>query len=306
MAVALSEPGTLPVLVTGAGGFVGRAAVRALTAAGRPVLTLGRSAAALPPGVPGVVADLSRPDDLPVLPRLGAVLHFAYASDLRGRADSAAIVAVDTAMTRSALALAGRDDAHFVLASTASLYGTADRPLSEDDPLNTADDLDGYLAAKLACERLAADLEGAPRRRLVLRMVFPYGPGVRQGTLFDRLLWPERAVRPVRLDGRDGIATNPIHIDDLGEAVVRLLAVEATGAVNLAGPETATLRAIGDRAASLCGTVARYEEVPAHRPPLLTAAIGRLERLTGWRPPTGIEDGLRRTYAALHQPTIRG
>lgn len=297
------SPASLPILVTGASGFIGRAASLALAGAGRPVLALGRRGAALPvhPGVTALAADLTEPGLIATLPPVGAVLHLAYASDRRGVADTAAIVAADLRMTEAALAIARRHGARFLLASTGSLYGTADRPFVEDDPTGTAQDLDGYLAAKLACEALVRE-RCAPAACLVVRLFFPYGPGMRRDTLFDRLLWPARATRPVQLDGADGLVTNPVHIDDVAEALCRLLAVPVSGAVNLGGPETVTLRSIGDRAARLGGHAARYTSVVPTRAPMLAGDLGRLGRLLGWLPAIGIDEGLRRTLSADSPP----
>lgn len=273
------------MLVTGAGGFLGRAVACALAAAGSPVVATGRAAARLPskPNLTPRVVDPSGCFDPNDLPPLAAVLHFAYPADLRGRADAPTVIAADLAMTAAAAGLAAATGARFVMASTGSLYGTADRPFVESDPLTTVDDVDGYLPAKLRAEETARGIV-APDRLLILRMFFPYGPGMRRNSLFDRLLRPGPASAPVRLDGEDGIRTNPIHVDDVCEAARRLLERRACGAFNLGGPEILSLREIGDRAARLTGVAPRYEVVPARRPPLLAGNIDLLRRTLDWAP----------------------
>lgn len=291
------------VLVTGAGGFLGRAAACALAAAGRSVVAVGRSLARLPAGGPGLLPleiDLSRPFDPDALPPVSAVLHFAYPADLRGCADGPTIAKVDLTMTAAAAELAARKEARFVMASTGSLYGTAERPFVETDPLTVADDVDGYLPAKLRAEEVARSLVG-PERLLILRLFFPYGPGMRRDSLFDRLVNPDRASAPVRLDGEDGILTNPAHVDDVCEAVRRLLERRACGVVNLGGPEILSLREIGDRAAALLGATPRRLSVPARRPPMLAGDLGLLRRLLDWTPPTTLDIGLRRCLAVRSQ-----
>lgn len=294
------------ILVTGASGFLGGAVARRLAAAGSPVVALGRVASRLPrgPNLLPLAADLARsPPDPERLPPLTAVLHFAYAADLRGRVDAAAIVDADLATTSGALDLAARSGARFLLASTGSLYGTAERPFTETDPSTTVDDFDGYLLAKLRAEELARDRLPASALT-IFRMFFPYGPGMRRHSLFDRLLWPTPASAPIRLDGEDGILTNPIHVDDLCVAVERSLARPVAGTFNLGGPEILSLREIAERAGRLTGVAPRYVRVVAERPPMLAGNLDRSRRLLDWEPALTIDAGLRRCLASTPAPAL--
>ena len=70
---------SLSILVTGAAGYIGSALADALRGHGR-VVTLRRSPAAVPDtGLKTLQADVSRPFDLPALPRLDAVVYLVGA-----------------------------------------------------------------------------------------------------------------------------------------------------------------------------------------------------------------------------------
>jgi NADP-dependent 3-hydroxy acid dehydrogenase YdfG len=76
---------TRTAVVTGAGGGIGRAVVRALVARGDRVLAIGRSTAA-PDGATPVVLDLAEPFAVPVeltgLERVDALVHCAGVADI--------------------------------------------------------------------------------------------------------------------------------------------------------------------------------------------------------------------------------
>jgi UDP-glucose 4-epimerase len=128
------------VLVTGAAGFVGRVVVRRLADTGHDVRALVRRPAAVDGAFEVVVGDCRDRDTLAALvPGVDGVCHLAARTDVRGSfTDPVGHFDVNVGGTAALLgALAGAGTAPaFVLASTAAVYGVADRyPVEEDAPL---------------------------------------------------------------------------------------------------------------------------------------------------------------------------
>lgn len=139
------------MLVTGGSGFVGRALVRQLDAAGYRVRVLSRFPAALP-GRETVRGDVTDAGSLGTAVRgVHAVAHLAGVARARGH--TGAVDAVNAAGTANLLAAladsAGTGPVAFVLASSSAVYGGAVGRLRETAALDPAN---AYGASKAAAE----------------------------------------------------------------------------------------------------------------------------------------------------------
>jgi nucleoside-diphosphate-sugar epimerase len=187
------------VLVTGASGFLGRAAVAALAASGVQVRAAVRH---VPDRIFGEDIDIVQYSDLrepfdwqPLLAGIDTVVHLA-GTERRLRAGAPFYDQVNhqaTARLATAAALAGIR--HFILVSSLSAQNgcAADHALTERDPAAPADALG---RSKLAAEK-AVRASGVPFT--ILRLAPVYGPGMRGGLAF--LL--RAAVSPLPLPVRD-------------------------------------------------------------------------------------------------------
>lgn len=187
------------VLVTGASGFLGRAAVAALAASGVHVRAAVRH---VPDQIFGEDIDIVQYSDLrepfdwqPLLAGIDTVVHLA-GTERRLRASVPFYDQVNhqaTARLATAAALAGIR--HFILVSSLSAQNgcAADHALTERDPVAPADALG---RSKLAAEK-AVRASGVPFT--ILRLAPVYGPGMRGGLAF--LL--RAAVSPLPLPVRD-------------------------------------------------------------------------------------------------------
>lgn len=191
----------------------------------------------------------------------------------------------------------------FILASTGGVYGTGNRPFNEDDPIATTRPMSYYEASKLAAESLAR-CYSAFFDVIILRPFFVYGPQQRTQMLIPRLVESVRVGNPIKLQGPDGIAINPIFVDDAVEAIAGCLRLNGSHTINIAGPEVLTLREI----CTIIGENLRQKpdfvshgEGPS---PCLSGDIERMSRLLG-APSTSFASAVRLLLASpdeQHEP----
>ena len=227
------------VAVTGASGFVGGALCRALAARGFEVRALVRDPARFPPlhGVHAAHCDLPDSIDEPALAGVAAVVHCAYATR---ETDPERMRRVNEEGTRRLLDAARAAGARVVFISTVA--AAADAP-------------NYYARSKHALEALFD-----PARDAIVR------PGLVIGKdghgLFQQLLdnMQRLGVVPVFGGGRQPLQT--VHIDDLCEAVVRIVERDLTGAFNVAEPDPPTLSAFLHQMADRLGVRVRFVPLP--------------------------------------------
>jgi UDP-glucose 4-epimerase len=297
------------VLVTGAAGFVGRAVVADLTAAGHEVRALVRTAPDEVTDLTGrsgavetVAADIRDRDALvTALTGVDGICHLAARTDVRGSfADPVGHFDVNVGGTTAllaalALALAGarpdglRRAPAFVLASTAAVYGVADRyPVDEDTPRRPSSP---YAASKVAAEALVGHAASAGLvAATVLRFTNVGGPGDPDPTrLLPAALAAAAGARPhLDVNGDGSTRRDHVHVADVASAC--RLAVEA------ARPGEGTVYNVGSgTAVSVVELVAMVEDVTGRpvpvrngpavpEPPVIESAIGRIAAALGWTP----------------------
>jgi UDP-N-acetyl-alpha-D-quinovosamine dehydrogenase len=253
----------MKVHVTGAGGFVGR----------------------------NLIAALSRADHI-VLPSLAgaeAVVHLAAIAHRHASREE-----LDEVNVRLAARIgreAAAQGARFVFLSTVKVHGEESRaPFTERSPLAPQD---AYAVSKARAE----DLLGAiPRLRLaVLRAPLVYGPGVKANFLaLMRAIargWP---LPVAAIANRRSL----IYVGNLVDAIVRCLGAEGTYLVS-DGDDISTPGLCRELGAAL-GRPARLLPFPCALLPRKLAASLEVDDRTirerlGWRPPFTRGEGLRAT-----------
>lgn len=303
------------VAVTGASGFLGAAAARALARAGSPVLAIVRPASdpwRLAPlrgaGVTVLAVDpgVAREHAVRELRAFGAeaVLHAAWGG-VRGpaRDDPAQLANVTRTVdwVRTAAEAGAR---RFVGIGSQAEYGPGDGALRESSPLAP---VDLYGAAKVAAGHLALALA----RRLGVsaawaRVFSVYGPGEGPGALVPDLVRALLAGEPYPLSSC-AQRWDYLYEDDAAEALRILLGRDdALGPFNVASgaapPLEDVVRAIAARVAP--GAKLAFGARPG-TPRSLVADVGRLAAL-GFRPATPLEEGLERTIAAVRARAAAG
>lgn len=274
--------------MTGAAGFIGSHVAEAMAAAGHEVIAVDRRPA---PGVYRVELAEAAP---PGIEAADAVVHLAGRPGVRDSWGDPATHRDNVETTRRLLA-ACPAGARFVLASSSSVYGSADRPCAEDDALRPESP---YGHAKVEAEGL---VRAAPNS-VILRYFSVYGPRQRPDMAFHRFI--EAALRgrtaPVYGDGSQSRAFT--FVTDVVDATVRAVTAGLPSgvAVNVGHPETVPVGVALRRIAALVGgSGAGWTHVePAKGDVTRTwASTGRAEALLGWTARTDLDDGLKQQIA---------
>ena len=193
------------VLVTGAGGFIGRRVVAEARRAGLDVTSVGRRP------LPGrsVVLDLT--ESLEGLPPVDQIFHLA--GDYAG-ADFQVLEQADLAIARNLIEWGAKAGVRcWVFASAAEVYGRCREPATEDTPVEPRIP---YGRAKLMIESWLANLaERVPRSRfVVLRIGEVYG---KEGNLIQELTTRMRSgFCPWFGDGK--VPVSFVHVEDVARS----------------------------------------------------------------------------------------
>jgi UDP-glucuronate 4-epimerase len=206
-----------------------------------------------------------------------------------------------------------------LFASTSSVYG-ADGPVPFVESAAADHPLSLYAATKKACEAMThsySHLWGIPTT--VARFFTVYGPWGRPDMALGRFVEAIRADRSIDLFNRGEMQRDFTYIDDLIEALIRLLAVvpergQPVGAIDSLSP-VAPWRVVNigrgqpvplmDFVAAIervLGRTAKLNLLPMQPgdSPATFASADLLEALTGYRPATPLEVGVA-AYCAWYE-----
>ena len=300
---------TQRVWVTGANGFLGRAACRALSDRGTAFARVGRAKveglAPLPHEQPGVLWDLDQPwaTKLPPDDRPTAILHLAAGIPVSFEGGDVERLAADNLqMDRHVFQMAGELGCHVVYASSCSVYGSRDpAPLAEDAVCSP---LGPYPTAKLQAEAEATVLaDGGKLRFASLRISAPYGAEQRQRTVIWHFVARALAGEDLAYHGSGVREQDFIHARDVGEAFADALHGDAEGIFNVAHGEPITMPALAERVlAQVPGSPSRVTASGQPDPPEVLRArydITRARVELGWSPRVSLDEGLAECVAAM-------
>jgi dTDP-glucose 4,6-dehydratase len=302
------------VLVTGGAGFIGSHLCDRLLADGCEVIAYDNL---LTGRMENVAPLLGHPrfefqhydvtNFLYVAGDLDAILHFASpASPADFERLPIQILKVGSLGTHKALGLAKAKAARFLLASTSECYGDPEvnpQPESYWGHVNPIGIRGVYDEAKRFAEAMTMAYHrhhGVDVR--IVRIFNTFGPRmqIHDGRAIPNFFRQAIRGEDITIFG-DGSQTRSFcYVDDLVEGIVRLLASDYVGPVNVGNPNEMTVRAMAERIIEITGSRSRIVSLPLPpddpkvRRPDISLAVRVLD---GWRPRISVEEGLRRTHA---------
>jgi dTDP-glucose 4,6-dehydratase len=299
------------ILVTGGAGFIGSHLCERFIADGHAVICVDNLITGASQNLAALGSDsrftllehdISTPLD--VTGPLDAVLHFASpASPADYLALPIPTLKAGAFGTLNALGIARAKRAAFLLASTSEVYGDPQvHPQSERywGYVNPVGPRSVYDEAKRFAEALTMayhHTHGLTTQ--IVRIFNTFGSRMRtnDGRAIPNFIVQALRQEPLTIYG-DGSQTRSFcYIDDLVEAIVRLMAIRYAEPVNVGNPEEWTIlevaRAVVDvtQSASPLGFGEGLQDDPKQRCPDITLAT----RLLGWSPRVPLRDGLRKT-----------
>jgi nucleoside-diphosphate-sugar epimerase len=292
------------VLLTGAGGFIGRYALDALLAQGHHVHAVARHSGDPRAGVTWHELDLLHADAAEFLApavRAEQLLHLAWHATPGSFWTAPENERWIDASLRLLRAFGEAGGTRATISGTCAEYAWGDRLLREQGtPLEPAT---LYGACKHATHVAAAGIARQLDVSLAWgRVFFLYGPGEDPGRLVSGvargLLAGEDVPTTDGLQRRDFM-----HVRDVAGALVALLESDATGAVNIARGEAVAVRELVNLIAAEVGGSGRvrFGALPARagEPPVIAGDARRLRHEVGFRASVALEQGIRETVASL-------
>jgi GDP-4-dehydro-6-deoxy-D-mannose reductase len=272
------------VLVTGAAGFVGRALVPTLRAAGHEVATLVRT--------DGDVCDAAT---WQALPRTDVVVHLAARQFVPDSwKEPAEFLRVNVQGTAAALAHARRHGARCVFLSS-YLYGQpAFLPIAEDAPLQAVNPY--ALSKQLAeavCEFHAAHLNVPVA---VLRPFNLYGPGQAEEFLLPSIMRQALSGRAIRVKDLEP-RRDYVHLHDVLGAIRAAIGFRGDwGVFNVGSGRSYSVAEVIALVQAALGTDLPVESEGVRRPGEILDTVADIRRaadVLGWAPTVSFEAGIR-------------
>ena len=302
-------------LVTGGAGFIGSNLVRALLERGDDVRVLDNFSTGNRANLDGldveiVEGELRSYERVHNAVRTTEVVYHlgALGSVPRSVQDPLTSSAVNIEGTLNVL-LAARDEGvrRVVYSSSTSVYGTSRQlPTTEESP---PDPISPYAVAKLAAERYCISFSRVyePLEAVVLRYFNVFGerqsPYSQYAAVVPRFVTAIAAGRPIEVHGDGEQSRDFTYVGNVVDATIR--AGEAGGVngeiVNIAGGAPASVNRIAETIGEILGKPVRKRHLPTRPGDIRDswADLSKAERMLGYHPGVGLEEGLRRTIDFL-------
>ena len=299
------------VLVTGGAGFVGSHLCDRLLAQGHDVLCVDNFFTGVKDNIAHLVGEprfeLMRHDvTFPLHVEVDEIYNLACpAAPVHYQFDPVQTAKTSVHGAINMLGLAKRVKAKILQASTSEVYGDPEiHPQVESywGHVNPIGLRSCYDEGKRCAETLFFDYYRQHKLRIKVARIFnTYGPRMHpnDGRVVSNFIVQALRGEPITIYGRGEQTRSFCYVDDLVEALVRLMASGEpfTGPVNLGNPAEFTILELARMVLELTGSKSELvykplpEDDPMQRRPDITLAAREL----GWKPTVPVREGLRRT-----------
>jgi UDP-glucuronate decarboxylase len=301
------------VLVTGGAGFLGSHLCEYLVRTGHDVLCVDNFFTGTKRNVEGLLGnprfELMRHDiTFPLYVEVDQIYNLACpASPIHYQFDPVQTTKTCVHGSINVLGLAKRVKARIFQASTSEVYGDPEvNPQFESyvGRVNPIGPRACYDEGKRCAETLFFDYWRQHGVSIKVARIFnTYGPRMHRddGRVVSNFIVQALLGQPITLFGDGGQTRSFCFVDDMVEGCVRLMATdpEVTGPVNLGNPVELSMLQLAQTIKRMTGSKSpiEYRPLPEDDPKQRKPDIGLAEKLLGWRPAVGLEEGLKRTVA---------
>ncbi|AKU16786.1 UDP-glucuronic acid decarboxylase family protein [Luteipulveratus mongoliensis] len=310
------------VVVTGGAGFLGSHLCEKVLARGDEAVAVDNFCTGSPANVEHLrheesfqLLELDVSEPFTVEGQVDAVLHFASpASPVDYLRMPIETLKVGSLGTLHALELAQAKGARLVLASTSEVYGDPEvhpQPETYWGNVNPVGPRGVYDEAKRFAEALTlAYRQSHGVNTGIVRIFNTFGPRMRpnDGRAIPNFVRQALAGEPVTVSG-DGSQTRSIcYVDDLVEAILRMMDAEHAGPINIGNPHEISMKDLAAWIVRLAGSSSpiTFIERPVDDPTVRRPDTTRAESLLGWEPHVPIEDALKWTIGWFRDQPLGG
>lgn len=300
------------ILVSGGAGFLGSHLCDALLKKGNDVVCVDNFFSGSKDNIRHLsdnpYFELIRHDLIhPLFVEVDKIYHLACpASPIHYQRNPIKTVKTSVMGTINMLGLAKRVKARILLASSSEVYGSPEvHPQHEGywGHVNPVGPRSCYDEGKRVAETLAMDYHRQNRVEVRIARIFnTYGPrmAASDGRAVSSFIAQALRGEDLTVHGNGSQTRSFCYVTDLIGALLRLMETEhLTGPVNLGNPEEWAILDLAEKIIRLTGSKSRiiFKPLPADDPSRRCPDITLARKELGWRPVTGLEEGLRKTIA---------
>jgi UDP-glucuronate decarboxylase len=301
------------ILVTGGAGFIGSHLCEKLLAAGDDVLCVDNFFTGTRDNIAHLIAnphfELMRHDvTFPLYVEVDEIYNLACpAAPIHYQYDPVQTTKTSVHGAINMLGLAKRVKAKILQASTSEVYGDPKvHPQPEEywGNVNPIGVRSCYDEGKRCAETLFFDYHRQHKLRIKVARIFnTYGPRMHpnDGRVVSNFIVQALKGEPLTIYGKGDQTRSFCYVDDLVDALVRLMATEDafTGPVNLGNPVEFTILELAKKVLEITGSrsALEYKPLPQDDPMQRKPDIALAAKRLSWQPKIPLHEGLQRTVS---------